>query len=340
MLATTLVRCATYALAALLTMIALAGAAGEASASAEKHELAVASPPAAPISAPRAETPARFFTINEVLAKLSGHASQSDSIHLAAVAPTDQATDVPPTVINAPQNNGGPFGLAEFRAPDGKLWAKWRNVEADIDHDLIIMAQCRADPDQCTSPAARRFNAIIDEARKHEGRDRLASVNRSVNDAIGYMSDLEQYGVLDLWSAPLATFTTGHGDCEDYAIAKYVALKEAGVPAEDLQLLLVHDQAVHEDHAVLAARQDGHWLILDNRYMLLPDDAEMWNLIPLYAVDHDGVQLLALPFAARPIDGGDKSLANTTTDMHVSGGADGDAGESGLPQIRDLPLVI
>jgi predicted transglutaminase-like cysteine proteinase len=30
---------------------------------------------------------------------------------------------------------------------------------------------------------------------------------------------------------PLATFATAQGDCEDYAIAKYVALQEAGFHA-------------------------------------------------------------------------------------------------------------
>ena len=41
------------------------------------------------------------------------------------------------------------------------------------------------------------------------------------------MSDLAQYGEIDVWSSPLLTFTTGRGDCEDYAIAKFVALHQA-----------------------------------------------------------------------------------------------------------------
>ena len=44
-------------------------------------------------------------------------------------------------------------------------------------------------------------------------------------------SDFTQHGEADRWSAPLATFATAKGDCEDYAIAKYVALREAGFPA-------------------------------------------------------------------------------------------------------------
>ena len=53
-------------------------------------------------------------------------------------------------------------------------------------------------------------------------------INRDINMAIRPTSDLAQWGVTDRWSAPLATLASGRGDCEDYAIAKYVALREAG----------------------------------------------------------------------------------------------------------------
>ena len=41
---------------------------------------------------------------------------------------------------------------------------------------------------------------------------------------------MAQWGVPDRWSPPLETLATGRGDCEDYAIAKYVALTAAGIP--------------------------------------------------------------------------------------------------------------
>jgi predicted transglutaminase-like cysteine proteinase len=56
------------------------------------------------------------------------------------------------------------------------------------------------------------------------------------------------------WSTPLERFTTRRGDCEDYAIAKYVALKLAGVDDEDLRLIIVRDLVVSEKHAIVATR--------------------------------------------------------------------------------------
>ena len=49
----------------------------------------------------------------------------------------------------------------------------------------------------------------------------------------------------------IATLTTGFGDCEDYAIAKYVALVEAGVAAEDVRLIIARD-LVRPNDALLA----------------------------------------------------------------------------------------
>ena len=140
---------------------------------------------------------------------------------------------------------------------------------------------------------------MIKAVKAKSGRDQLDEANRAVNMAIRYMSDYAQHGEADRWSAPLASFATGKGDCEDYAIAKYVALSESGFPRDDLRLVLARDRAVRQDHAVLAARLDGHWLILDSRRSDLMNDSEVTSLTPLYAINHRGVQLLAAPFAKR-----------------------------------------
>jgi predicted transglutaminase-like cysteine proteinase len=104
------------------------------------------------------------------------------------------------------------------------------------------------------------------------------------------MSDLAQWGVEDRWTAPLATLTTGFGDCEDYAIAKYVALVEAGVAAEDVRLIIARDLVRGGGHAVVAVRLDGRWIMLDNRWQALADDGEMRRLIPLFVLDREGVK--------------------------------------------------
>jgi len=271
-----------------------------------------------PAEAPVVTAPARFFTINKVLAKLDGAAPPSGTVRLAAREP-GSATDAARPV--APMQGAEPFGLFTFRAPESALWSKWRGVEDDIANDVDSMTRCRAAQEMCARPTAQ-FVALIDAARALEGRARLDAVNRAVNGAIRYMTDMEQFGVEDLWSSPLATFRTGLGDCEDYAIAKYLALREAGMAAADLRIVLARDSAIREDHAVLAARLDGHWLILDNRRADLLDDSAVRNLMPLFAIGQQGVQMFAAPYVERTIgrEGGD--LAPATADpMFGTGGA-------------------
>jgi predicted transglutaminase-like cysteine proteinase len=265
-----------------------------------------AAPPAmatAPVISPT-PAPARFFTINEVLARRNNRALSSSSIQLASIDPGRRATEAGSLPAPGQDRSDDPFGLLTFVAPEGQLWTKWRKLEIEIEAEKPALARCRADAKNC-SPAAARFSAIIDDAGKLKGRARIDAVNRRVNAAIRYRSDWVQWGVADRWSAPLdnngkGSFDTGLGDCEDYAIAKYVALREAGVATGDLRLLLVHDKSARLDHAVLAARHDGRWLMLDNRHNVLLENKDAWFFTPLFALDAQGVKLFAAPYAAQP----------------------------------------
>jgi predicted transglutaminase-like cysteine proteinase len=183
-----------------------------------------------------------------------------------------------------------PFGLLAHQLSEGGLRDKWQGVERQLDDELLVLALCEEDRSRCGSQAALQFLAIVDIARGREGRARLGEINRAINLAIRPVSDLAQYGSIDVWSPPLATFASGSGDCEDYAIAKYVALRIAGIATEDLRLLIVRDTRLQEDHAVVAARLDGRWLMLDNRRMAMVEDAQIRNYRPTFAIDQDGVR--------------------------------------------------
>jgi predicted transglutaminase-like cysteine proteinase len=131
--------------------------------------------------------------------------------------------------------------------------------------------------------------AIVDAGRQREGRARLGEINRAINLAIHPMSDLAQFGQEDVWSSPLSTFYRGAGDCEDYAIAKFVALRMAGIPSEDLRIVVLADVMRGEGHAVAAVRLDGRWLILDNRRMAMVEDMVFRSYRPLFVIDQTGV---------------------------------------------------
>jgi len=263
--------------------------------------------------------PATFFTINAVLAKIDRQNGRGPGAsRLASLTPSNIATDAAPAPAEAPPAGTEPFGLFTFRAPDGVLWRKWRGLEADMAKEKAVLEHCRETAESCPSHAAQ-FLRLIHAVNAKSGRAQLDEANRGVNAVIRYVSDYAQFGEADRWSAPLASFATAKGDCEDYAIAKYVALQEAGFPRDELRLILARDRAVRQDHAVLAARLDGRWLILDSRRSELIEDSAASSLTPLFAIDHRGVHLLAAPYAERALHAGEVEAAPAAD----SGGEEG-----------------
>ncbi|MBR0902180.1 transglutaminase-like cysteine peptidase [Bradyrhizobium liaoningense] len=178
-----------------------------------------------------------------------------------------------------------PFGVFAFAISAGNLRRKWLALKDKLDDEMVQLALCDGDRDNCASPAALKLLAIVDQARGRDGRARLGEANRAINLAIRATAD----GTDDVWSSPLATFNRGAGDCEDYAIAKLAALRLAGVAAEDLRIVVVRDVRAGEAHAVAAARLDGHWLMLDNRRMAMVEDDAARIYQPLFVLYQSAV---------------------------------------------------
>jgi predicted transglutaminase-like cysteine proteinase len=186
-----------------------------------------------------------------------------------------------------------PFGIAASSLTTGGLRDKWLGVRHRLDDEMVQLALCEGDRERCVSPAALKFLDIVDAAKLREGRARLGEINRAINLAIRPVSDLVQHGRIDAWTSPLATLANGSGDCEDYAIAKFVALRRAGIAPEDIRIVVLHDTISGDNHAVAAARLDGRWLMLDNRRMAMVEDASVRNYQPTFVIDQRGVMRYA-----------------------------------------------
>jgi predicted transglutaminase-like cysteine proteinase len=225
--------------------------------------------------------------LGSVLGEERGPAQASAPVREASLA-------LPLPDVQSPAPRLEPFGLPAPANGATSLAAKWRHISAAVDLDRNILARCRIEPHGCP-PAALRFLALVEAALEKPGRARLGEINRSLNLAIRYQSDLIQHGASDAWASPLATLAAGQGDCEDYAIAKYLALREAGMPSGDLRLVVVRDAKRNELHAILAARLEDRWLVLDNRRLLLLEDADIGDYTPVIAF---GAEPEPQPFAA------------------------------------------
>jgi predicted transglutaminase-like cysteine proteinase len=179
------------------------------------------------------------------------------------------------------------FGM-ETEPVAGEVAAKWRAVEADIDREQHVLARCRAQ--EACPVVAQNLLDIVAEGAGRSGLARIGLINRAVDLAITPSSDEAQWGVADHWSPPFETLQTHRGDCEDYAIVKYVALLQAGLSHDDVKIVILRNLLPKEDHAAVAARVDGQWLILDNRRLALVRDTKMVGSIPKFVLDEDGTR--------------------------------------------------
>ncbi|MFA9373395.1 MAG: transglutaminase-like cysteine peptidase, partial [Poseidonibacter sp.] len=116
--------------------------------------------------------------------------------------------------------------------------------------------------------AKNRFialNKLLKKLQKSNTKKKLEKINDFFN-SVRYKSDKSIYGVSDYWASPIEFLSRDKGDCEDYVIAKYFALKHLGIPTSKMFLSYVRLQRSSEAHMVLSYYEtpNSEPLILDN----------------------------------------------------------------------------
>src|SRR6478609_12130489 len=124
---------------------------------------------------------------------------------VASAAPAGAATLLSPGPAVLIKKSAEPFGLATTILGEGGLRDKWLGVQRRLEDEMVQLALCDGDREGCASTAALQFLAIVDAAKAREGRARLGEINRAINLAVRPVSDLAQYGQLDVWASPPAT---------------------------------------------------------------------------------------------------------------------------------------
>jgi predicted transglutaminase-like cysteine proteinase len=135
---------------------------------------------------------------------------------------------------------------------------------------------------QSASTRARTAGAVADAAYV------LERVNEFVN-RLPAIPDIQHWKVVDYWATSAESFASNGGDCEDFVIAKYFALKELGVPIERLRIVYVRMRNSSEAHMVLAyySKPDAIPLILDNLFGRIVPATERPDLTPVFSFNDD-----------------------------------------------------
>jgi len=149
-----------------------------------------------------------------------------------------------------------------------------------------------------TTSNFRDWQRLLDDAKRVSGaEDKLRRVNEFFNRRIQFADDQEVWGQSDYWATPMETLAKGRGDCEDFTIAKYFTLIEAGVANEQLRLVYVKarvgglSSTLQQAHMVLAwyASPDAEPLVLDNLITEIRPASRRPDLTPVFSFNSQGI---------------------------------------------------
>ncbi len=127
---------------------------------------------------------------------------------------------------------------------------------------------------------------LVRELRGLPLRDQVERVNAAFN-RHPYVSSFKNWGEVSHWETPFE-FLHKNGQCQDYAIAKFMMLRALGVPNEKLRMVVLHDTVLRLDHAVVVAYVGGEALMLDNQISRVVPVSQVHHYRPYYSTNETG----------------------------------------------------
>jgi len=209
----------------------------------------------------------------------------------------------------------GLFGSVERFSSDAKRFAKWQEMlERFRLHEARLSKWAEAAPVTPDVSAAapvnprlagsvqnrkhrcqrrnrlscnrRKWQAFLASQQGSKGLELLTAVNTYMNRA-PYIIDPVNWNLPDYWATPNEFFLKD-GDCEDYAISKYVTLKRLGWPLDSMRIVVLRDENLRVAHAVLSVQWQGESYILDNQVDRVMPHMKILHYRPVYSINETG----------------------------------------------------
>jgi predicted transglutaminase-like cysteine proteinase len=166
------------------------------------------------------------------------------------------------------------FNTVAMESRDLSAFPKWTRVIYYSQQEMQML------------PARADWQHLI-HAATGVNLETLRHVNQQVN-RYHYIEDNKGWQRQDYWATPSQFFGKGGGDCEDYAIVKYMALRAIGWNPQAMRILVLKDTKINQMHAVLAVNLNGKTYILDNQLKDIAQDRELSHYIPIYSINEYG----------------------------------------------------
>ncbi|MGK2953668.1 MAG: transglutaminase-like cysteine peptidase [Thiobacillus sp.] len=170
---------------------------------------------------------------------------------------------------------------------------------------LVLIASIAApDLDKTQALAQQRYGThaaetiaawrqLIEESRTLSDVDKLKRVNTFFNRRMLFENDSVVWQQPDYWATPLEFMGRATGDCEDFAIAKYITLQMLGIGNQHLRLIYVRAKTGSTSiaHMVLGfyPQPTDEPLILDNLISSVRPASQRADLTPVFSFNSEGL---------------------------------------------------
>jgi predicted transglutaminase-like cysteine proteinase len=183
---------------------------------------------------------------------------------------------------------GGPcpalFGTREMIGHNLSRFHEWQAVMARSQAEFAAArGVCASGQTGDCMPA--QWAALLDALKGQPLRTQIQLANDALNH-VRYVPTAQNWHRVMYWETPFEFLRYG-GQCQDYAIAKYELLRQAGVPASAMRMVVLRDTAISRDHAVLVVYVEGEPLVLDILNPAIVPAAASMPYRPYYSINED-----------------------------------------------------
>lgn len=173
------------------------------------------------------------------------------------------------------------FGSQETARSDLRLFPQWLGTLSRYADQIAAPRNCGGG--NFAGCNLDEWQDFLNGIKHSDALAQIEAVNAEMNRR-RYIVDPRNWGVPDYWATPFQFFAKD-GDCEDYAIAKFISLRTLGFANEDLRIVVLRDTNLDALHAVLVAYVEGQPYVLDNQIRSVVRAQSIRHYRPIYSLN-------------------------------------------------------
>lgn len=217
---------------------------------------------------------AAIITIFTGLTSLSSRQAQASGLKEIPQSISIAFTSASTSAMNKTIYKSSMFGTSERASTDLRSFTKWSAMFDRFSQDVNGGS---------SDAAIQKWKKDLAPLQGLPLTQMADEVNDLMN-KIRYIGDKKNWGKSDYWATPVEFLNYG-GDCEDFAIAKYVSLRALGVPDQAMRIAIVKDLQKGIAHAILIVYTENGPMVLDNQIKQMTEASDIGHYKPIFSIN-------------------------------------------------------